>query len=130
MMVVDTHVLLWIGENPDRLSSAAKAAVAQGVSDGAKLIVSSLSFYEIAWGIARGRIESELAVDRLLARIEARFRIRFLTADIAIAAAQLPPAFPSDPFDRMIAATAIVEGVPLITADERIRNSGAVRTIW
>lgn len=129
-MVLDTHVLIWTGENPDRLSSLAEAAIAQAASDGMRLIVSSQSLYEIAWGIARGRIKSALRVDRLLARIEARFQIRSLTSEIALAAAQLPPAFPSDPFDRIIAATAILEGVPLITADERIRNSGAVRTIW
>lgn len=49
---------------------------------------------------------------------------------IAVTAAQLPPAFPSDPIDRIIAATALLSGATLITADERIRHSGAVRTLW
>ena len=47
-----------------------------------------------------------------------------------MAAAQLADAFPGDPMDRIIAATALTEGIPLVTADERIRRSGVVRTIW
>lgn len=46
------------------------------------------------------------------------------------AAAHLPPGFPGDPFDRVIAATAIVERVPVVTSDTRIRKSKVVRTIW
>jgi PIN domain nuclease of toxin-antitoxin system len=45
-------------------------------------------------------------------------------------AAFLPPSFPADPFDRIIAATAIVERVALVTSDARIQESGVVRTIW
>ena len=45
-------------------------------------------------------------------------------------AAQFPSSFPSDPMDRIIAATAIVEGFPLLTADRNIRRSKLVKTIW
>ncbi len=38
--------------------------------------------------------------------------------------------FPRDPFDRMIAATALVHGASLVTADGQFRSSGAARTIW
>jgi PIN domain nuclease of toxin-antitoxin system len=61
---------------------------------------------------------------------ESRLALRELTADIAAVAAFLPPSFPSDPFDRVIAATAIVDRAPLVTADARIQQSGVVATIW
>jgi PIN domain nuclease of toxin-antitoxin system len=43
---------------------------------------------------------------------------------------RLPDPFPRDPSDRLIAATAMVEGVPLVTADTRIRQSKLVETVW
>ncbi len=43
---------------------------------------------------------------------------------------QFTPPFPSDPQDRLITATAIAEGLPLVTADEAIRAASEVRTIW
>jgi PIN domain nuclease of toxin-antitoxin system len=71
-----------------------------------------------------------MSLEDLLAYIERRFIVRPLTRQIALAAAQLPSTFPSDPFDRIIAATAIVERVPLVTADQNIRRSRALRTMW
>jgi PIN domain nuclease of toxin-antitoxin system len=53
-----------------------------------------------------------------------------ITPEIAAFAVQLPSSFPKDPADRLIAATAMVEGAPLITADERIRGAKVLRTIW
>jgi PIN domain nuclease of toxin-antitoxin system len=53
-----------------------------------------------------------------------------ITPEITAFAVQLPSSFPKDPADRLIAATAMVEGAPLVTADERIRQSKVVRTIW
>jgi PIN domain nuclease of toxin-antitoxin system len=43
---------------------------------------------------------------------------------------ELPAKFPKDPVDRLIAATSLIEDIPLITADREIRKSGAVATIW
>jgi PIN domain nuclease of toxin-antitoxin system len=42
----------------------------------------------------------------------------------------LPPSYPNDPADRIIGATALVEGLPLLTADREIRRSKSVQTIW
>ena len=49
---------------------------------------------------------------------------------IAARAMQMPAAYPSDPMDRIIGATALIEGLPLVTADEQIQRSRAVKTIW
>lgn len=130
MILLDTHVLLWLLENPDRLSPAAKSAIAEVETAGRRPIISGQSLYEIARGVLRGRIESTLPLEDLLAYIERHFVVGPLTSQIAIAAAQLPSSFPSDPFDRIIAATAIVQRVPLVTADVRIRRSRTLRTLW
>jgi PIN domain nuclease of toxin-antitoxin system len=53
-----------------------------------------------------------------------------LTVDVAIESEQLGNAFPPDPADRLIAATARVHNLTLITSDRPIRRSGAVRTLW
>lgn len=130
MIVLDTHVVLWLGESPEKVSLPAKRAIQELESKGQKLIIAGQSLYEIAWGVVRGRILSSLPVEELLAEVERRFIVRPLTPQIALAAAQLPASFPSDPFDRIIAATAIVERIPLLTVDQNIRRSRALRTIW
>jgi PIN domain nuclease of toxin-antitoxin system len=53
-----------------------------------------------------------------------------LTVDVAIESEQLGDSFPPDPADRLIAATARVHDLTLITSDRSIRKSGAVRTLW
>jgi PIN domain nuclease of toxin-antitoxin system len=53
-----------------------------------------------------------------------------MTPEITAVAVRLPIGYPKDPADRVIASTAIVEGMPLVTADQQIRHSKAVETIW
>ena len=53
-----------------------------------------------------------------------------ITGNVALQAFELPADYPNDPVDRIIGATALVEDIPLITADREIRKSGAVPTIW
>jgi PIN domain nuclease of toxin-antitoxin system len=53
-----------------------------------------------------------------------------LTAEVCHRASELPLTVPTDPCDRLIVATALTLGCPLVTADERIRASRSVETIW
>ena len=53
-----------------------------------------------------------------------------ITMKVAALATQLPDTYPSDPSDRLIGATALAEGMPLVTKDRNIRSSKQVKTIW
>ncbi len=128
MTLLDTHVAIWLALEPQRLSRRSMDAIRQGVEEG--LAISGQSLYEAAWLIVRGRVIANEPLQDFLRAMAVRFDVRPLTVEVAAVAAQLPASFPSDPCDRIIAATAMVEDLQLITADERIRNSGAVRTIW
>ena len=130
MILLDSHVLLWLLLEPELLSSNAVAVIQSSVDSQQAPGVSILSIYELSRAIHRGRVSTVVSPEEFLRRAEAYALVLPVTPAIAITATQLPPTFPSDPFDRIIAATAIVEGIPLLTADKNIRRSRALRTLW
>lgn len=97
---------------------------------GESLAVSSVTLLELAGLARKGRIATPLGILRFLEDVEGRFVILPVSARAAAQTVQLPANFPGDPIDRIIAATAIVEGIPLVTADLAIRRSRVVPTIW
>ena len=80
----------------------------------------------------RGRLRSQGTVEVSIERIVVGTRVvvKEMTPSIASIAAQLSAYFPADPADRLIAATAMAEGLSLVTADERILESPLVETVW
>jgi PIN domain nuclease of toxin-antitoxin system len=128
MILLDTHAAIWLALSPQRLSRSARGAIQVNAPSG--LGLSAQSLYEVAWLIVRRRILPNEPLDKFIHSLQSRFTVYSLTSTIAIAAAQLPASFPSDPFDRIIAATAIVERISLVTADQSIRRFRSLSTIW
>src|SRR4029077_18844374 len=99
-------------------------------SDG--VAISSISLWELALLIDKGRIQVAGTPERFLARLTERPSLAVLeiTPQIAALTVQFPPAFPGDPADRIIAATARAHGLPLVTKDVDLQDSRLLRTIW
>src|SRR3954463_11152258 len=129
MLLLDTHILIWLALEPARLSKKGKASVLEARAGG-DLAIAAISLWEIAWLAANGRIQVSGTVEAFVRACAAKVMIRPMTPEIAAHAVLLPASFPKDPRDRLIASTAIIEGVPLVTADEHIRASRVVPTIW
>ena len=94
------------------------------------LAVSDITLLEIARLGSYGQINLIPDAETVLAEFERRFIVLPITANIAMQAYDLPSSYPKDPADRIIGATALIEDLPLVTADSAIRKSRAVPTIW
>jgi PIN domain nuclease of toxin-antitoxin system len=131
VILLDTQAAAWLVTRPQRIPRAAAGAIRSHAARNG-LAVASVTLMELGEMLASGEIRPTGTPREWLRDFVARVpvSVRELTVDIAAVAAHLPPTFPADPFDRLIAATAIVERLPLVTADERIRESGVVETIW
>jgi PIN domain nuclease of toxin-antitoxin system len=132
VILLDTQAAAWLSLRPGRLSRRAAGAVRRAAASGEGLAISSVTLMELAQLLASGRIQARGTPQAWLRAFLTRTAVatRDITVDIATVAAHLPPAFPRDPFDRLIAATAIVERMSLVTADARIQKSRVVKTIW
>lgn len=129
MIVLDTHVLVWMASDPERLSNRARQAIREARKEGG-VAVASISLWELAWLAQNHRILIPGSVESFVRETVSRVVVQPMTPEIVAAAVRLPPTFPKDPADRIIASTALVQNLRLITADQEIRRSKIVQTIW
>lgn len=127
-VLLDTHAFLWWTGRLPGLSRRQEAVLRESVADGGRIGLAAISLWEMALLSARGRIAADAhAMRQALAHPE--LEVVPLTLDVALESQKLGRRFPSDPADCLIAATARVHGVPLVTADGAIRRSRAVDVI-
>ena len=132
--VLDTQAWLWSVLDHPRLSRRARAALG-AVPAQERVGIAAISLKEAAWHLAHGRVVVDEAFGPwpfwLRAAVSSpHLEVLPLTVDVAIESEHLGDSFPPDPADRLIAATARVHDLTLITSDRPIRKSRAVRTLW
>lgn len=119
MILLDTHVLIWLMEGDPKLGRQARRLTDAELTDDA-VAVASISFWETAMLDQRGRVQLQRPLEMWRRAVtDAGIRELPLTGDVAIAAAELAD-FHSDPADRFITATALRNGAALVTADRRM----------
>jgi PIN domain nuclease of toxin-antitoxin system len=130
LILLDTHVVLWLLSDPARLSKAAHAAIDDARRNGGGLAICGITLLEIATANLNGRVSLTVSLESFLKDIEERFVVLPISARACARTLTLPGGYPKDPADRVIGATALVEGMSLVTADREIRRAKVVRTIW
>ena len=130
--ICDTHVLLFWAHAPERPSSAARQALELGRSQ-AELAIADITLWELALLQERGRLQLPDEVDPAFyfKQLLAALRLAVLPITPEIALLSRSSLFQhGDPADRLIAATALHGGWPLITADEKLRALPDLHCIW
>ena len=126
-LLLDTHLLLWAAGQPQRLSAAARLLIDNPQN---ALLFSPASLWEVA--IKRSLERDDFQVDpRLLRRglLDNGYNELLITSEHAVTIEGLPPLH-KDPFDRMLIAQSIVEGIPLLTADAVVAQyAGLIRKV-
>jgi len=126
-VLLDTHTLLWWVLGSPQLSTTAAAVLGD---TGTAIVVSAVSGHEIATKYRLGKLPVPARLAEHLEQMVAENGWQPLPLSIAHAqlAGRLPGAH-KDPFDRMLAAQALIEDMPLVTKDSAVAGFG-VKTIW
>jgi len=131
MIVLDTHVWVLFVSNPELLSKRAKKSLDTAMEEKG-ILISSISAWEVALLVAKKRLKLTIDVIDWIAKSEVLPFIKFIPVDnsVSIKSVNLPQPLHNDPADRIIIATAISMGAPLVTKDEKILKYPHVQTIW
>jgi PIN domain nuclease of toxin-antitoxin system len=120
-IILDTHIWIWLLEQPDNLSNAIIAKINQAGRE-KQVLIAAISLWEISLLAEKKRIvfKEDILTWLNKALLHPGVVLCPLTADIAARVYKLPGNFHGDPADRMIVATARAEGALLVTRDEEI----------
>ena len=127
-LLLDTHALLWVLLDPERIPAETLATVRAPETT---VYVSAASAWEIATKHRLGKLEGAAAVVSGYREHLARLRAEELaiTGHHALTAGTLQWSH-RDPFDRVIAAQAVLESLPVVTSDAALVEFPAIRTVW
>jgi PIN domain nuclease of toxin-antitoxin system len=126
-LLLDTHLLLWAASTPECLSTQARALIESAEHE---LVFSAASLWEITIKSGLGRDDFQVDVRLLRRGLRDNGYVELpISSDHVLAVASLPPLH-KDPFDRLLVAQAISEGITLVTADAMVaRYPGTVRQV-
>ena len=122
MILVDTHVVVWLAFDQDQISRKARTAIDDARRNADGLAISDITLMELATLASKGRVRLDISLESFLQEVETRFVVLPITGRACARAIGLPASYPRDPADRIIGATALVEGLSLLTADRDIRH--------
>ncbi len=127
-LLLDTHTLLWALGSPGKLSAAAREALEDPAHD---IFVSAVSFFEISTKLRSGKLAVPLDLLTSWEWTMARLGARLLPLSIpaAICAGQLDWGHP-DPFDRLLAAQALVDQLKLVSIDSQLHDCPNLEVFW
>ncbi|MGH9417621.1 MAG: type II toxin-antitoxin system VapC family toxin [Terriglobales bacterium] len=127
-LLLDTHVLLWVQLEPERLPKSVRAALE---SPGCERFYSPLSVWEVDLLLRKRRLELAVDLPSWLAAVAARGALREvpLSTAIVLEASRMELAH-GDPVDRFLAATAKLHGLTLVTADVQLRQRRDIAVLW
>ncbi len=133
VILLDTHVLLWLADDDARLGEQARDAVKEAAASRA-IVVSAISFWEIGLLMEKQRISMSLPLADFAALVGKMRGIKVVPVNsrIAVESGNLPAGLHGDPGDRLIAATARALACSLLTSDTKLLEYGAaghVRTL-
>ncbi len=123
-LLLDTHVLIWLDADPDRVNPKTKALLSDSANT---LYVSAASAWEISAKRRKGSLPQHLSAQAFLEAYEA-IELPVTIADGELAG-ELELAH-SDPFDRMILAQAQRHGMSLVTSDGVMRAYQGVAIVY
>jgi PIN domain nuclease of toxin-antitoxin system len=128
VIVLDTAAWIWRASDPKRLSARARRAIDEAEC----VLVSAISVWEVAMLVARRRVQLDRPVEQWvdIALALPKIQLAPLEPRIAVRSTKLPGEFHPDPADRIIVATALENGVAIVTPDERIRSYPHVQSAW
>jgi PIN domain nuclease of toxin-antitoxin system len=130
--ICDTHILLFWAHEPERLSGPALQALERGRIQGG-LAIADITLWELALLHERGRLvlPADVSAGVYLKQLLAALRLQVLPITPEIALLSRSDRFlHGDPADRLIGATALQLGAPLITADAKLRALTELDTVW
>lgn len=131
-VVADTHTIVWYLRESARLSETALAALDGANAGGNPIYVSSISVVEVVYLVEKYRLPEAAFVQLVEALSDPGTGLVTVSVDLAIAQtlSEIPREIVPDMPDRIIAATALHLGIPLVTRDLRIQALTTIETIW
>jgi PIN domain nuclease of toxin-antitoxin system len=129
-IVVDTHIVIWDQLDPSRLTAKAKKAIASA-DENHQIFICEISLWEISILMKKKRLIIDIPYLNFIQNLlhTRNYVLQGINPEIALLATEMEMDT-RDPADRLIAATAIHFGVPLITSDQMIRNNKDLKIIW
>ena len=131
-VVADTHTIIWYLRSPEKLSTNAVNALDNALNNDESIFISAISIVEMNYLVEKNRIPSS-SLEQLLQIIDDPLvNLLVVPLDIPVAKAftQIPRDIVPEMGDRIIAATSLYVGLPLVTKDYKIRNLSNIQTVW